>query len=150
MSNALAKAVTLASSFEGLRLTPYQDSGGVWTIGRGSTRDASGNPITSSTPAITEAQADALMARDMTAEYNAVQKMTSGFALNDSQIAALTDFAYNVGSGALQRSTLMRFLSHGETFGAAQQFLVWDRAGGEPLYGLWRRRVAEANAFCNS
>jgi GH24 family phage-related lysozyme (muramidase) len=149
MSRSLDLAVDLAKGFEGLRLEPYQDSAGVWTIGRGSTRGLDGNPVTADTPPITEAEADALMARDMKTAHDAVVELASGWSLSDGAVAALTDMAYNDGIGAVRDSTLIRLLSQGDRLGAAKQFLVWDHAGGQELYGLFRRCAARAHYFCN-
>ncbi|MBP8236036.1 MAG: lysozyme, partial [Rhizorhabdus sp.] len=51
-------------------------------------------------------------------------------------------FAYNVGVGALRGSTLLRKLNAGDFAGAAEQFLVWNKAGGKVLAGLVKRRAA--------
>ena len=56
-------------------------------------------------------------------------------------------FAYNVGTGALQKSTLIKLLNAGDTQGAADQFLRWNKAGGQVVAGLTRRREAERKLF---
>ena len=68
-------------------------------------------------------------------------------AVFSRQFAALVSFTYNVGSGALNSSTLLRRLNAGDTFGAANEFLRWNRAGGRVLAGLTRRRREERALF---
>ena len=63
------------------------------------------------------------------------------------EIAAVTSLGYNIGSGKLASSTLMKKLNAGDRAGAAKQFHVWNRAGGVVSNGLVRRRAWEANVF---
>lgn len=63
------------------------------------------------------------------------------------QFDALVSFCYNLGAKALSTSTLMRKLNAGDTFGAADEFLRWNKAGGKVLAGLTRRREAERALF---
>lgn len=60
---------------------------------------------------------------------------------------ALVSFTFNLGSGALQRSTLRRKLNRQEYRLAAKEFSRWVWAGGKKLKGLIRRRQAEAELF---
>ncbi|KRJ11905.1 lysozyme [Acinetobacter nosocomialis] len=54
---------------------------------------------------------------------------------------------YNIGSGAFKNSTLLKKLNKGDYQGAADQFLVWNKAGGKVMKGLVRRREAERALF---
>jgi lysozyme len=67
--------------------------------------------------------------------------------VNEHELAALTSFAYNLGVGAMKRSTLLRKLNSGDREGAAHEFHRWNRAGNRVLRGLTRRREAEAKEF---
>ena len=67
--------------------------------------------------------------------------------INENQEAALTSLAYNIGAAALASSTLLRLLNSGDKFGAAAQFIRWDRSGGVELPGLAKRRHDEADLF---
>src|SRR5579875_1622128 len=98
-------AVKLAEGFEGFRARPYRDSAGVWTIGYGSTRDARGRPVTATTPPVTEAEAEALMRRDLQDAFDEVIR-DADVGLTADQASALTDFVYNLGAGAFRSSTL--------------------------------------------
>lgn len=67
--------------------------------------------------------------------------------LEEHQLAALTAFAYNVGTGALEKSTLLKKLNRSDFDGAADEFLRWNRADGKVMRGLMRRRTAERLMF---
>ncbi|ESA32909.1 lysozyme [Leptolyngbya sp. Heron Island J] len=135
-----ASGVHLIKTFEGLRLKAYQDAVGVWTIGYGTTRGVKPGQ------AISEAQAEALLKADLNRFEKAVNQ-TVRVSINDNQFAALVSFAYNVGSGALRSSTLIKKLNRRDIYGAANEFPRWNRAGGRVLAGLTRRRNAERALF---
>lgn len=146
---ALTAAESLVEQFEGFSATPYPDPGTgaePWTIGYGSTRDVDGNPVTPNTPAITREEAQRLALRDMRGALDAV-KCAISVPLTSDEEGALIDFAYNLGAGNLRASTLLRLLNAGDYAGAADQFELWDHAGGRVMAGLLRRRLAERALF---
>ncbi|MEO0866979.1 MAG: lysozyme [Cyanobacteria bacterium J06642_11] len=132
--------VSLIKSFEGLRLRAYQDAVGVWTIGYGTTRGVRPGQE------ISEAQAEALLKSDLNRFERDVNQAVR-IPINDNQFAALVSFTYNVGAGAMKNSTLLRKLNRRDIYGAANEFLRWNRAGGRVLAGLTRRRRAERALF---
>jgi len=132
----------LTKEFEGLRLTAYRDSGGVWTVGYGHT-----GPDVRPGMVITQAEADALLAKDAQVAVDAVNRLVM-VSLKQNQFDALVDFTLNLGEGVLVRSTLLKMLNAGDFDGAAQQLLAWDHAGGVVMPGLLRRRRAEMD-LCN-
>ena len=67
--------------------------------------------------------------------------------LTDGQFDALVSFTYNLGGGALQRSTLRRKINREEHTEVPEQFMRWVWAGGRKLRGLVRRREAEAGLY---
>ncbi|MFZ0312971.1 MAG: lysozyme [Candidatus Korobacteraceae bacterium] len=133
--------LALTEEFEGLRLTAYQDSVGVWTIGYGHTGSDVQPGLT-----ITQEQAGALLLQDVAGAVAAVNRLVT-VPLTQNQFDALVDFTFNLGQGNLASSTLLRELNAGNTAGAAAQFLVWVYAGGVKLPGLVKRRQAEAALF---
>lgn len=138
----------LIKSFEGLKLSPYKDSVGVATIGIGSTYYEDGTHVQMSDSAITEERALQLLANTLAKTFEpGVTSCTSSVSVTDNQFSALVCFAYNVGLGNLKSSTLLKKLLAGDVAGAADQFLVWDKAGGQVLAGLLRRRTAERALF---
>ena len=135
-----ASGVSLIKSFEGLRLRAYQDAVGVWTIGYGTTRGVKPGQE------ISEAQAESLLKTDLD-RFEAAVNQSVRVPINDNQFAALVSFTYNVGSGALKSSTLLRKLNRRDIYGASREFPRWNRAGGRVLAGLTRRRKAEQALF---
>lgn len=144
-------ALALIRRFEGLGdgdraapgLQPYLCPAGVWTIGYGATRGFEGQRVTRDTPALDEAQAMALLQRDVVRFAAAVDRMVR-VPIHEFQRGALTSFAFNLGAGALQCSTLLRRVNALEWDDVPRQFLRWVHAGGRRLPGLVRRRAAEA------
>ena len=67
--------------------------------------------------------------------------------LEDGQLDALCSFAFNLGAGALQRSTLLRKVNREEHGAVPVEFRRWVWAGGRKLKGLVRRREAEAGLY---
>ena len=67
--------------------------------------------------------------------------------LNQAQFDALVSFAFNLGAGALETSTLLKKLNAGKYAAVPQEFEKWVKAGGKTLPGLVRRRTAEAQLF---
>lgn len=132
--------IELIKSFEGCKLKAYQDSVGVWTIGYGRTTNVHKGDV------ITQQQADDYLLIEYKEFESKVKKLVK-VPLTDNQLGALVCFAYNVGVGALSKSTLLKKLNVGDYKGAAEQFLVWNKAGGKILNGLVRRRQAEKDLF---
>lgn len=138
----------LIEQLEGLRLAAYPDpgtGGEPWTIGIGTTRYPDGRAVREG-DRITEAQAREYLALDVEHVEQAVERMVT-VPLTQPQFDALVSLGYNIGVGALGRSTLVRLLNAGDADGAAAQFDVWINAGGRPMDGLRRRRRAERALF---
>lgn len=139
--------IDLIKSFEGLFLKPYLDPIKIPTIGFGTIKYPNGKAVTMQDPAITEIQATEYLIHEVEMKASSVEKMVK-VPLNDNEYAALVSFSYNVGSNALQTSTLMKLLNAGaDRVTVADQFLRWDKAGGKQLPGLTRRRQAERSLF---
>jgi len=133
--------LALTKGFEGLRLTAYQDCGGVWTIGYGHT-----GPDVHAGLAITEAEADALLRADVAEAVTCVNRAVN-VPINQNQFDALVDFTFNLGPAVLAKSTLLRDVNAEDFAGAASQFLAWDHVKGVVVEGLLKRRKAEAKLF---
>ena len=87
-----------------------------------------------------------MLERDLAAAVACVNRaVTSG--INQNQFDALVDFVFNLGCGSLLSSTLLRQVNAGDFTAAAQQFLLWDHAGGVVVPGLLERRRAELQLF---
>lgn len=127
-------------------LDPYICPAGVPTIGWGSTWDEQGRPITMDHPPITLIEAQILLDREVQHVESAVSKLIKA-ELTQGMFDALVSFAYNLGTGNLQASTLRRKLNRGDYEGAADEFPKWRKAGGRVLTGLVRRRAEERALF---
>lgn len=133
--------VEVIKRFEGLKLEAYRCPAGVLTIGYGHT----GADVKEGMR-ITEEQAEEFLRSDLRHIERRVQQLVTA-PLTQGQFDALVSFAYNVGLGALERSTLLKRLNAEDYRGAAAQFGLWTRAAGRDLPGLVRRRRAERELF---
>jgi len=136
-----AEGLAIIKQHEGLRLTAYYCPAGVLTIGYGHT----GSDVTPGRR-IDEATAEALLIGDV-ARFEQVVRESVKVPLNENQFSALVSFVYNIGPGAFQKSSLLRFLNLGEYTVAANQFGNWVFAGKRRLAGLEKRRAAEKALF---
>lgn len=128
----------LIISFEGIRLQAYKCPAGVWTIGVGSTV-----PAVHAGEVITKQQALARFDKDLTKFEGAVDRLVK-VPLTQNQFDALVSFTFNVGEGALAKSTLLKKLNAGDYDAVPAELMKWTKGGGKELPGLVRRRRAEA------
>lgn len=139
------KGIALIKEFEGCRLTAYQDSVGVWTIGYGWTNHVDGKPVKAGMQ-IKQETAERLLKTGLVSYESDVSRLVK-VGLTQEQFDALVAFTYNLGARSLSTSTLLRKLNAGDYSGAAEEFLRWNKAGGKVLNGLTRRREAERALF---
>lgn len=135
------------AKFEGFSGVAYKCPAGVWTLGFGSTY----NPFTKAKikegDKITRTEALTWLNKELSDTTGAVQK-TLKVSVNSNQLNALTSFAFNVGIGNLQKSTLLKLLNAGSPKEqVAAEFIKWNKAGGKVLKGLTIRRQAERDLF---
>lgn len=140
-----AKGLEFIKRHEGLRLTAYQDSAGVWTIGYGHTGRSAPPPVFPNFT-ITEAEAEDYLRRDLAPAERAVNSLVH-VPLTQNQFDALVSWVFNLGEGNLRASTLLRVLNLGDYVGAAKQFDRWVYAGDVKLKGLINRRAEERGLF---
>jgi len=140
--NVSDSGVTFIAGFEGFRSNVYNDAAGKATIGYGHLLTA-----TDSFPdGISQDQALALLKTDAQIAVAAIRKYLT-VPLTQAQFDALTSFVYNVGTGAFQKSTLVSLLNGGSYSSVPTQLTRWNKAGGQVLAGLTRRRRAEGLLF---
>ena len=135
------RCVELVKHFEGFRAKPYLCPAGVPTIGYGHTEG-----VSLSDPPITQESAAALLEEDLAVFAAGVARLLTA-PVAQIQFDALVSFAYNVGLGNLQRSTLLKKVNAGDLAGAAREFAKWTKAQGRELPGLVKRRAAERALF---
>jgi lysozyme len=97
---------------------------------------------------ITEAEAIELLRRDLTIAEAAVRRLING-PITQGQFGPLVSFTFNVGEGALERSTLRRRINQGNWALAKRELLRWVHADGKKLKGLLVRREAEVELLCS-
>ena len=141
------KGLELIKSFEGLSLKPYVCAGGINTIGYGNTYYTNGKKVTLQDKPITKQQAEELLKFSLSTYEKAVDSFCRD-DISQSQFDALVSFAYNLGTGALQKSTLIKKVNaNPKDVTIADEFLKWNKANGRVLAGLTKRRQAEANLY---
>ena len=162
------EAVDLIKSFEGIpdgdpstvNIDAYLCPASVWTIGwghaimdggaqlKGAAKEARARALYPG--GITREQAEALLRGDLVPRAASVSSLLR-VPINDNQFGALIGLVFNIGAANLAASTLLRKLNAGDFAGAADQFLVWDKARVNgvltALAGLARRRRAERAMF---
>lgn len=122
------------------RYAAYKCPAGVWTIYTGCTDGVAPGMV------VTEDEGRKMFRRELAKHETAVLKLVK-VSLSQAQFDALVSFSYNVGSGALGKSTLLKHLNDGDYARAASHFADYKRGGGRVLPGLVRRRAAEAEMF---
>ena len=137
---ASEKGLALIRSFEGLRLNAYRCVAGVASVGYGTTKGVKMGD------SVTKSEAEAMLCDDVQRFVDHIEALVK-VPLNQNHIDALASFVYNVGPTAFAASTMLKYLNAGLYMEAAGQFLRWNKANGNPVAGLTRRRVAERALF---
>ena len=140
----------LVKAFEGCKLQAYKCPAGKWTIGYGNTTYLDGSSVKEG-DRITQADADEMLRMKLDEFRSQVVRIVPG-TLPAGAVDALTSFAYNVGVGALTKSTLLKKIKNNpmdlKTIRA--EFVKWCKAGGKTLPGLVNRRVKEYELYADS
>lgn len=144
MRHITQAGIDFIKRFEGLSPTVYICPAGYPTIGYGHVVKPQEREQFAS--GITTEQAESLLRQDVQTAERAVLRLIT-VPLTDGQFDALVSFTFNLGAGALQRSTLRRKINRGEHVAALGEFRKWVWAGGRKLEGLVRRREAEASLY---
>jgi lysozyme len=132
----VALALPFTAYHEGLRLKAYLDPIGIPTICYGETLGVEMGQEK------TKAECDALFEARLGFFAYAVDAAISP-SMSPYTHAALTSWTYNVGIGAMQKSTLVRLMNEGRTVEACNELPKWNKAGGRVLPGLVKRREDE-------
>jgi len=136
-AGAAMLATAVAAHYEGLRLHAYQDVGGVPTICYGRTQGV--YPGMTATPA----QCKAWLTQEMAAMARYVVSVVG--KQPDTRIAALTDACYNLGKTGCRK--ILDRIAAGNIRGGCDSLMLYDKAAGQVLPGLVKRRAAE-RALC--
>jgi len=128
--------------WEDVVLHRYRDAAGLWTIGCGHLIQ----PGEDFSKGLTTEQVLDLLADDLTRFEAAVNSKVT-VELTQNQYDALVSFAFNVGVGAFQKSTLLKKLNQGLYSEVPVQLMAWTKAGGKTCDGLIHRRENEINLW---
>lgn len=148
-----SSGIVLIEYFEDCELTAYPDpatGGEPWTIGWGHT----GSDVRPGMQ-ISQERADEILLEEDLPSFEVDVENLVHVPMKQCEFDALVSFAFNVGSDidgddiaeGLGDSTLLRLFNAGDTSGAADQFLRWNRGNGKVMLGLRRRRTAERSVF---
>ena len=134
-------ALSLIKKYESCRLEAYEDAGGKYTIGWGSTGPGIG-PHT----VISQGVADGMLKSDVSEISLEVSNLVN-YSVNQNEYDALVSLAYNIGITAFKQSTLLKKVLAHDKQGAADEFLKWNHVNGKVLAGLTARRGSERALF---
>jgi lysozyme len=151
------KCIEQIKKDEGVRSKPYQCPALLWTVGVGHVidpnhakvpmADRKALPIPAGWDrALSAEEIDDILRTDLSRFEAGVLRLIK-VPLTQGQFDALVSFSFNVGLGNLQNSTLRMKVNREDYDGAAEQFLVWTKAGGRVLPGLVKRRTHEKEMF---
>ena len=146
--NISKTGLQLLKDFEGLRLNAYRCSAGVPTIGYGSTYYPDNSNVKMGDVLRDKEEAEVLLIHTLVDYDIYVSKYTKSVKLTQYQFDALVCFAFNVGLGNLSKSTLLKkVLANPNDSNIALEFVKWNRAGGEVVKGLTKRRQKESELY---
>lgn len=143
---ASKKCLEMLAHHEGVRQKPYKCPAGLWTVGVGHLIGDGKSLPDSWNRTFTLEEVYAILAKDVTRFERGIEKYIS-IQLTQGEFDALVSFAFNLGLGTLQKSTLRQKLNRGDKEGAIESLLKYNKAGGKILKGLDNRRKDEAALF---
>ena len=143
----------MIASFEGCSLKAYKDVAGVTTIGYGTIMYRDGKRVQMG-ETITQEQANDLLHWQIYLKEVAVARLTRNVQLSQNRFDALVSFAYNLGIGALETSSLLKMIKVNQhNYDIRDEFLKWCKAKvvGQgtrvTVPGLLKRRQKEAELW---
>lgn len=141
-------ATAFCKKFESFKSKPYLCPAGIPTTGYGSTYYADGRKVQLIDNPISEPEAAELLLHELQYTYlPGVLRLCPILLTDTKKCNAIVDFAYNLGVGRLQTSTLRRKINEQDWDATKEQLLLWNKAGGRVLPGLNKRRKAECQLF---
>ena len=132
----LGIALVCVAGFEGLYTHAYRDPVGIPTICFGHIENVKMGDR------LTKEQCHELLAEDLP-RYNAMVQRCIKVPMPPHRHAAIVSFTYNVGGGALCKSSVARKLNAGDVQGGCDALLLYNKAKGKIFRGLQRRRAVE-------
>lgn len=144
-----ALGLELLEHYEGCKLEAYQDQGGVWTIGIGTTRYPFGKPVQKGDTLESRQQAIALMEHDLKIFEVGVAKLVN-IPLDQNEFDSLVVLTYNIGIGALKESTIRKKINFNASVDEIEKaWMMWVYDNGKVINGLINRRKSEFYLYKN-
>lgn len=140
------QGLKLIEHFEGISLTPYKDCIGLWTIGVGHLIGDGHVLLEQYNRKLSIDECYELLARDVR-KFELGVKRYINVQLTQNQFDAFVSFAFNLGIGTLQRSSIRQKINRGDIKGAMESWAKYNKAGGKVMRGLDARRKAEISLF---
>jgi len=144
--NISQAGIDLIKKFEGYRTKPYKDVAGLWTIGYGHLIGNGKTLPDQYNREFTEGEIDELLRQDL-AKFERGVTLQFPMLLRQCEFDSLCSFSFNLGLGTLEKSSLKKDILVGNKEEAAKDFLKYIYAGGKPVEGLKKRRLAEQKLF---
>jgi lysozyme len=141
------KLIKMLRHHEGVRSKPYRCPAGLWTVGVGHLIGDGKSLPESWNKTFTTEEIDGILKSDLNRFELGVSKMLPNVRLRQCEFDCLVSFAFNLGLGTFQRSTLRQALLRGDKEAAIESLLKYCRAGGKVLRGLENRRKDEKAMF---
>ncbi len=152
-------AIEMIKHHEGVRTKPYRCPALLWTVGVGHVIDPNhirvkfderkNLPIPDGWDRVLSmAEVNDILVQDLAGFERGVLRLCPQ-NLTQGRFDALVSFAFNVGLGNLQRSTIRMKHNRGDFKGAAEAFMAWTKAGGKELPGLVKRRKDESALYAS-
>ena len=141
------KAIKLIKHHEGVRNKPYKCPAGLWTVGVGHLIGDGKTLPKEWNKTFTNEEIDGILKHDLNRFELGVSKMLPNVRLRQCEFDSLVCFAFNLGLGTFQRSTIRQALIRGDKEAAMESLMKYCRAGGKVLKGLLNRRADERKMF---
>ena len=145
--NVSKAGIALIKHHEGVRSRPYRCPANLWTVGVGHLIGDGKLLPDSYNRTFTEEEIDGLLKSDLRRFELGISKMLPNVPLRQCEFDCLVSFAFNLGLGTFQRSTLRQALLRGDKKAAMESLIKYCRAGGKILKGLQTRRLDEKALF---
>ncbi len=147
--NVSDKAIKMIRHHEGVRVKPYQDAIGLWTVGVGHLVGDGKTLPDEWNRTLTMGEVDEILRKDL-ARFEAGVERLCPTGLTQPRFDALVSISFNFGLGNLQRSSIRMKHNRGEFEDAADSFLLYNKAGGKIFKGLVNRRNDERALYLSN
>jgi len=145
--NVSKAGIALIKHHEGVRSRPYRCPANLWTVGVGHLIGDGKLLPDSYNRTFTEEEIDGILKSDLRRFELGISKMLPNVPLRQCEFDCLVSFAFNLGLGTFQRSTLRQALLRNDKKAAMESLVKYCRAGGKILKGLQTRRLDERALF---